>query len=277
MEMRPIIGITWYCERDPWESGCLNDYRKAIEQAGGEPHILRAKRACEDPGPPKRGKVDLHQFVLEIGECEEDLEERLKGINGLLLTGDKDIHPGWYGEEKRSCTKASQRAKFDIKLAQLALNRQIPILGICLGPQVINVVCGGKLNQEISSGHEKRNRPEDWHLTRIMPDSKLHQILQQDELWTNSFHRQAVSDSELGNGLRICAQSDDVIEAVESNSDRFILGVQWHPEKYVQWHPEKYVELVKKKEKLESREEVFVDASRNLFSRFVKEAAIHRK
>ncbi len=268
--MRPIIGITWYREGDPCKSGCLSDYPEAIKQAQGKPQILRAKRACEDPGPLKRGKNDLHQCVLEIGEREEDLEKRLKDIDGLLLTGDRDIHPRWYGEEKRSCTKASRRAKFDLKLVQLALNREIPILGICLGPQVINIACGGKLNQEIPSRHWKATRPEDWHLVRIIQDSRLHQILQQDKLyklWTNSFHHQAVC--ELGNGLRICAWADDdVIEAVESNSDRFILGVQWHPEKYVE-----YV----KKEKLESREEVFVDASRKLFHDFVKEAAKHRK
>jgi len=275
METRPIIGITWYRKGDPCKSGCLNDYREAIKQAQGEPKILRAKRACEDLGPPKRRNIDLHQCVLEIGERDEDLEERLKGIDGLLLTGDKDIHPRWYGEEKRSCTKASQRAKFDLKLAQLALNQEIPILGICLGPQVINVACCGKLNQEIPSRHWKANRPEDWHLVRIIQDSRLHQILQQDELLTNSLHHQAVC--ELGNGLCACACSDDdVIEAVESNSDRFILGVQWHPEKYVQWHPEMYVEFVKN-EKLKNRLEVFVHASRRLFHDFVKEAAIHRK
>jgi len=267
LEMRPIIGITWYREGDPCESGCLSDYCEAIKQAQGEPQILRAKRACEDPGPLKRGKVDLHQCVLEIGERDEDLEERLKGIDGLLLTGDRDIHPGWYGEEKRSCTKASQRAKFDLKLARLALNREIPILGICLGPQVVDVACGGKLNQEIPSGHGKRNHSEGCHLTRIMQDSKLHRILQQEKLWTNSLHHQAVS--ELGNGLRVCAWSDDdVIEAVESNSDRFVLGVQWHPEKYVEFV---------KKEKLETHLEVFVDTSRKLFSAFVEKAAVHRK
>ncbi|NVM54787.1 MAG: gamma-glutamyl-gamma-aminobutyrate hydrolase family protein [Candidatus Helarchaeota archaeon] len=268
--MRPIIGITWYREGDPCKRGRLSQYREAIKQAQGEPKILRAKRACGDLGPPKRGKIDLHQYVLEIGEPEEDLKERLKAIDGLLLTGDGDIHPGWYREEKHSCTRASQRAKFDLKLALLALDQEIPILGICLGPQVINVACGGKLDQEIPSGHGKGNHYKVWHLTRIMPDSKLHRILQQDELWTNSFHRQAVSDSELGNGLRVCAQSDDdVIEAVESNSDRFILGVQWHPEKYV-----KFV----RKGKLKSHLEIlFEDASRKLFSYFVKEAVVDKK
>lgn len=267
MEMRPIIGVTWYCEGDPCKSGCVRDYCEAIKQAQGEPQILRAKKSGKDPGPLKRGKIDLHQCVLEIGEREEDLEERLKAIDGLLLTGDRDIHPGWYGEENRSCTKASQRAKFDLKLAQLALNREIPILGICLGPQVINVACGGKLDQEISSTHGKSNPSEGCHLTRIMQDSKLYHILQQDKLWINSLHHQAVS--ELGNGLRVCARSDDdVIEAVESSSDRFILGVQWHPEKYVG--------LVKK-EKLESHLEVFVKTSLKLFCRFVKEAATHKK
>jgi len=267
LEMRPIIGITWYREGDPCKSGCLDDYCEAIKRAQGEPKIIRAKRACEDPGPLRRGKIDLHQCVLEIGEREEDLEERLKDIDGLLLTGDRDIHPGWYGEEKRSYTKASQRAKFDLKLAQLVLNREIPIFGICLGPQVINVACGGKLNQEIPSRHWRAKRPEDWHLVRIIQDSKLHPILQQDEFRSNSFHHQAVC--ELGNGLCACAWSDDdVIEAVESNSDRFILGVQWHPEKYVEYE---------KKEKLEGHLEVFVKTSRKLFCAFVKEAALHRK
>lgn len=265
--MRPIIGVTWYREGDPYGRGCLSDYCEAIKQAQGEPRILRAKRSGEDQGPLQRGKMGLHQCVLEIREGEEDWEECLKGIDGLLLTGDRDIHPGWYDEEKCFSIKASQRAKFDLKLAQLALNREIPILGICLGPQVVNVTCGGKLNQEISSELGKRNHSEGWHLTRIMQDSKLHRILQQDELLTNSLHHQAVS--ELGNGLRVCARSDDdVIEAVESNSDRFILGVQWHPEKYVEFA---------KEEELESYLEVFVDTSRKLFSAFVEEAAMHKK
>lgn len=267
MDTKPIIGITWYCKGDPCERGRLSDYYEAINHAQGKPRILRAKRGGEDPGPLKRGRVNMDQCVSEIGEDEEDFEQSLKGIDGMLLTGDRDIHPGWYGEEKFYCTEASQRAKFDLKLAQLALNQEIPILGICLGPQVINVACGGTLNQAISGAPGKRNHYNVCHLTRILPDSKLRHIFQQDELWTNSFHHQAVK--YVGTGLRVCARSDDdVVEAVELDSDTFILGVQWHPEKYI--------ELVKK-ENLHSRLAIFVDTCRRLFSAFVREAAMHRK
>ncbi len=213
---KPIIGITPDFEtKDNRDRYYLNNaYSKAIMQAGGIPLILTQQAQAED----YRDAVSL--------------------IDGLLLTGGNDHNPSIYQDEKHEKTQVMHEIRQDYELNYFreALQKKIPVLGICLGCQTINVGMGGRLIQDIPSQVEstiihsqKETRNTLTHKVFIDKPSRLYQILGKDEIQTNSFHHQAVRQP--GKGLVISAKAEDgVIESVEADDNRFILGIQWHPE-----------------------------------------------
>ena len=154
-------------------------------------------------------------------------------LDGIVFSGGTDVDPVHYGQAHDPlCERVDRRRdRMDLALMDLVLARSLPVLCICRGMQLLNVALGGTLRQHIT-GH--RSEPNDeqavWHEVRIEPDTRLFQITQTPTLRVNSFHHQAVD--RLGEGLRVAARtSDGVIEAIELPGDRFVLGVQWHPEK----------------------------------------------
>lgn len=168
-----------------------------------------------------------------------DQRDILNRLDGLILTGGLDIDPVVYGQTPHPKTHAVtlQRDEFEMNLVKLALNNDIPLLGICRGMQMMNLAMGGSMLQDIPDiigpdiKHDDPKRPRDAlaHTVKILNGSLLHQITQADELMVNSFHHQAVS--ELGEGVRMTAQAlDGVIEAIEIPAKQFAVGVQWHPE-----------------------------------------------
>jgi putative glutamine amidotransferase len=132
----------------------------------------------------------------------------------------------------------------EMQLTQKALNQDLPIFAICRGIQMLNVATGGTLYQDIASDipsalcHSQKGAG--WyasHTIDIVPDSRLHQIIGNTTARVNSFHHQAVKD--VGEGLTITARTKDgVIEAIESPTHRFALGVQYHPEMMWERHPD---------------------------------------
>src|SRR5690625_82490 len=115
--------------------------------------------------------------------------------------------------------------------------KQKPILGICRGLQILNVALGGTLYQDIYAQHEDKllkhgqDAPSNYgtHLINIVKDSKLYQLVQQDQIRVNSYHHQAIKD--VGSGLHVSSRaSDDIIESIEGKTHPFAIGVQWHPE-----------------------------------------------
>jgi microsomal dipeptidase-like Zn-dependent dipeptidase/gamma-glutamyl-gamma-aminobutyrate hydrolase PuuD len=167
------------------------------------------------------------------------LESIVSNIDGLILTGGGDIYAPLFGEELHPAVDDYNidRDNYDIALVKLATDRQMPVLGICRGHQVVNVAFGGTLIQDIPSQvpeskivhSQEEVRDVGTQTVRITPQSKLHQIVQTDTLWVNSFHHQAVKD--LAPGFDAVAFSEDgIIEAIESNEGKAIVGVQWHPE-----------------------------------------------
>lgn len=214
---RPAIGITIsYDQRRPGFHLLREDYVRSVEKAGGLPLVLA-------PGRP------------------QDAPELLERLGGLLLTGGGDVDPSLFGEQRHpSVTRiVRERDDFEIALAQGALQRDLPLLAICRGQQVLNVAAGGTLVQDIPSqvaggvNHDpERERWETTHDVQIVPGTRLRAILGRDTLAVNSFHHQSVKD--VGRGLVVSARSpeDAVVEALEAPDRRFAVGVQWHPESF---------------------------------------------
>lgn len=164
---------------------------------------------------------------------------RLLGtLDGLLLSGgDFDIHPRYYGEKalKQLGVIKQSRTEFELEIANAAMNRDLPVLGICGGAQALNVAQGGALYQDLAAQlgargvNEHTSKNALGHAVQIQPGTRLSEIIRQTRVKVNTSHHQAVK--HLGRGLIVNAVAEDgVIEGIESTRHRFVLGVQWHPE-----------------------------------------------
>lgn len=205
---QPIIGLT--ANYEGIDATLRDCYYKQIIKAGGTPVII----------PPVANK--------------EVLVNTLQHLDGLILTGGGDHNPLWMGEEPSPKLHHinQERDLAELMLVRLAFNRQIPMLGICRGIQTLAIALGGKVNQDITARikHDQdADRTEPTHSVGIVKSSALYEIYGKEQIFVNSFHHQAVSDT--GNRFRITAKSvDGIIEAMESSEYKPILGVQWHPE-----------------------------------------------
>jgi len=212
---RPVVGVTIaYDQRRAGVYSLRQDYVRSVERAGAVPLVLAP-------------------VVAEL------VPELLARVQGLVLTGGTDLDPTLYGEQPdpKLGEVFRERDDFELELTRQALARDLPLLAICRGCQVLNVATGGTLVQDIAShvagaaDHDpERERWETTHDVRLLPGTLLARLLETDRVAVNSFHHQAVK--ELGHGLVVSARSaaDDVVEAIEAPGRRFTLGIQWHPE-----------------------------------------------
>ena len=220
---KPLIGITANTlvegvketgRRGDIENAVPQAYIDAIEDAGGLPLI-----------------VPLISNSSTIGQI-------LDSLDGLLLTGGGDIDPGLYKEEPHRGLKVVDVGKDALEKALIAraLSKDYPMLGICRGMQMINVVAGGTLIQDIPSATaskiqhlQRATSPVPTHRIRVKKGSHLEKILGKTDLRVNSYHHQAVK--KIAPGFEITAKaSDGIVEGIESRKHRFVLGVQFHPE-----------------------------------------------
>jgi putative glutamine amidotransferase len=166
-------------------------------------------------------------------------DELLDRVDGVMLSGGYDMDPAFYGAEPDPETNTVNplRDAFEIALTRRAVERDMPVLGICRGIQVLNVAFGGTLHQHLPNlvGHEDHRRvPGSFdgadHDVRLVPDSLAARAAGELVHATKSHHHQGVA--ELGEGLVVTgtAMLDDLVEAIELPERRFVLGVQWHPE-----------------------------------------------
>jgi putative glutamine amidotransferase len=203
-----IIGIT--------PCRLLPDYVESVRRAGGEPRVLQVSAAAS-----------------------------LNDLDGVLLTGGGDIDPARYHETRHPQTADPDGARdtLELELARLALERDLPMLGVCRGLQVVNVAAGGTLIQDVPSEVNQAIRHQVdsplyaiAHEVWVTRDSTLARLMQEElregeVLQVNSRHHQAIKHT--GAGLLVSATAPDgVIEAIERPAAKFCVAVQWHPENF---------------------------------------------
>ncbi len=214
--MRPVIGVIPLFDEEKDSIWMVPGYMDGIRSAGGLPLILPLK-------------ADEEMVAQVCGLC-----------GGFLFTGGHDVDPALYGEEKGPFCgpQNGDRDVLEKAVFAYALEKDLPIFGICRGIQLINALCGGTLYQDIPREYEAEEKAEHHmkppydlpcHRVEILPDTPLFHLLGRGELAVNSYHHQAVK--ELAPSLRPMAVSEDgLTEALYMPGKRFIQAVQWHPE-----------------------------------------------
>ncbi|MGL4730395.1 MAG: gamma-glutamyl-gamma-aminobutyrate hydrolase family protein [Clostridium sp.] len=220
MNKRPVIGISGSMIID--EGGMFpgykrsyvnNDYVKAVIEAGGIP------------------------FIIPMNLDDEVIKSQLEMVDGLILSGGHDVNPLEFNEEPHQKLGGiyPERDQFDFTLLRNAMDKKLPVFGICRGHQVINVVNGGSLYQDLSlidGCYIKHNQGElsnvQTHTVYIEKDSVLNEVLG-DVTTCNSFHHLAVN--KVAPGFKVVARAKDgVVEAIERIEKPLVMGIQWHPE-----------------------------------------------
>lgn len=235
--MKPIIGICANYTKDEsiglktglglqgqeWQL-LADDYVNAIERAGGVP------------------------VILPITENTHHVGVLLDRIDGVLFSGGTDIDPQYYGQLPQYGLGAldPDRDRYELNLVKKVLyETELPVLGICRGIQLLNVATGGTIYQDLQKGrsasfnHTVKDVPRyhGTHKAYIKKQSTLHAIFQKDAIDVNSFHHQAID--QLGDGFEMTmSSSDELAEGIEWTGNRFVIGVQYHPEMMISRYPE---------------------------------------
>ena len=178
---------------------------------------------------PQAKREFYRSALIAVGIEPVEDPATLDGVDGLCLAGGDDVDPALYGEARLPVTEPPDpdRDRLESALLRDALERDLPVLAICRGLQLLNAVLGGTLRQHVD-GHSHR-KLRDAHEIRITPGSRLERILGTSIYMVNSRHHQAAG--KLAPGLLLAATAPDgVVEALEVPGKRFALAVQWHPE-----------------------------------------------
>jgi len=213
--MRPIVGITTDIQLaafGAWEEESAlvpADYVRAVERAGGR--------------------------ALLVPPSDDGIEETLEVLDGIVFSGGSDLGPGTYGHDPHPETKGvlEERDRAELALLRAALERDMPVLAVCRGSQILNVGLGGDLVQHLPDvvGHdEHKHTPGEYadHDVTLERGTRLGALLG-DHAPVKSHHHQGFG--RIGSGLREAARAEDgTVEALEDPARRFALGVLWHPE-----------------------------------------------
>lgn len=239
---RPIIGINTDIQGDvPRKAVIYVQYLEAVRKAGGIPVLL----------PPM---------------SKDELAAVLPKIDGILMIGGDDYPPSLFNQKQHESVSLmnQQRADFDMLLAAAVLaDKSIPALGICAGCQALNIASGGDLVQDIPSAHPEskvnHRSPDPWkkgfnkHQVSFTPSSKIAAALKSDKLDVVTSHHQCVGKP--GKDFLVTAKSDDgLVEAIEQPGERFLIGVQWHPERDFESNRALFEEFIKQAGKRSAQE-----------------------
>ena len=215
---RPVVGITaalesasWVVWNDTEVNLSQRNYSECVAGGGAIPVLLPADE-----------------------ESAENPDELLDALDALVISGGADLDPASYGAEPdlKTVGYKVERDRFELALCRGAIERNMPLLGICRGMQILNVACGGTLVQHLGDSTHHVEEPGTFsaHGVRIRPGSLAARVLGSERAEVRSHHHQALD--RLGEGLVASGWSepDDLIEAIELPGRSFCVGVLWHPE-----------------------------------------------
>ena len=212
--MKPLIGVLPLYDEEKNSIWMLPGYMEGIKKAGGIP------------------------VILPYGATKEELEQLNSMMDGYLFTGGNDVNPTLYKAKKKDCCGLINpiRDEMEKNLYEIAKRDDKAILGICRGIQIINVLEGGSLYQDLESDHPSKvihkmegNYDKKSHSVYVFHDSPLRNLVQVDSLGVNSLHHQAVR--RIASSLKSMAVSEDgLVEAIYHPKMKFMWAVQWHPE-----------------------------------------------
>lgn len=239
MTKRPVIGIAY--SDTAFRDGEMRlrtyvsrKYFRAIYRAGGLPVLLPSL-------DPYLNEKLLEKKLPFPQSYDHIIDEYLNMVDGLVMPGGEDVHPKFQGEDPHPKLDLVNpfRDEFEIAMVKAAYSRkyngkELPLLGICRGIQVLAVALGGTVHQDISDvceiQHSQRApRWETSHRILVKEGSRLSSLFSANEIFTNSFHHQSVRT--LPHEFSAVAHTaDGIVEAIECDKNRFFVGVQWHPE-----------------------------------------------
>lgn len=214
--MKPVVGVIPLFDEEKDSIWMVPGYMEGIRMAGGIPIILPLKAQ------------------------EDEIAQVVRMCNGFLFTGGQDVDPALYGAPRsEKCGLANHdRDVLEQRIFEYALTADKPVFGICRGIQLINVLCGGTLYQDLPTEYKGTKKTEHHmqppydvacHQVEIISNTPLENVLKKSTLSVNSYHHQAIKD--LAENLKPMAISEDgLVEAVYMPGKRFIQAVQWHPE-----------------------------------------------
>lgn len=220
----PRIGITTRTSRKTYQDRWFRNYWWAILWAGGDPVVLT----------PETTNLSADEQVAQL--------------DGLFLPGGGDVHPSYYHQPLAGSDPKDihlERDELELSLARAALAVDLPVLGVCRGLQVLNIAAEGGLLQHVD-GHKSAAGKTRYHDVHVYPDTLLARVLRgSGKLSTNTYHHQAVTRETLASGFRASAsttaasepKAPPLLEAMEGIGWRWVLAVQWHPERFFELAP----------------------------------------
>lgn len=220
MSKKPIIGVSGSIIID--DGGRFPGYRRSYVN---EDYISSVRIAGGVP------------FIIPMGDDEDVIREQLEAVDGLILSGGHDVNPLFYNEEplQKLGGILPERDEFDSKLVRIAMEMKKPILGICRGHQILNATNGGSNYQDLSYVEGCQLKHDQYsksflatHSVEVKKGTRLEGMLGEKAM-VNSFHHQVIKN--VAEGFIVSARAKDgVIEAIEMDSEHFVVGIQWHPE-----------------------------------------------
>lgn len=220
------IGVTTRHGEPAWVQNNTRNYLAVLQEYGALPVVLSPDCPATLPDGATVAPDDTGRLPAAI----------LNRLHGLILTGGGDVHPNYFGQPLNGAEPESidvKRDELELNLAQAALARDLPIFAICRGCQVLNVAAGGGMVQHME-GHRSPKESTAYHEVTITPDSRFHAIVGAQRLPVNTFHHQGMdlaTMAPLFTPVALAQPDTWLVEAYESRTHQWVVGVQWHPER----------------------------------------------
>lgn len=220
------IGVTTLHGDDGWVQRNSQNYLNILTAHGVRSVVLSPDQPARLPDGSELRPDELGRLPTAI----------LESLDGLILSGGGDVAPHYFGEELAGAEPDNisvERDELELALARAALDMDLPLFGICRGCQVLNVAAGGKMIQHLD-GHRSPSDSTAYHDVHIVSTSRFRQIVEHDVLKVNTFHHQGMNRAGIAPifvPVAMAHPDEWLVEAYESPVHRWVVGVQWHPER----------------------------------------------